>query len=228
MKPARPSMPRLFVEGKDDLYAIIGLLERHGIPMDTNRRPLELIAAKGPVSQAEGIDSLFGLMKPSIQAATEHPVGFVIDTDTSISDRWNEVCGKLKASGLNSPENCPSGGYIGKLPDYPFPVGVWMMPDCRKDHGTLEHLLHTLIPVEDPVWPLASQSTDQAKGLGAKFREVDQLKAKIHCWLAWQKTPGQPYGTAITSRFLGADSQEARAFLAWLKKLFQLDSLKLD
>ena len=116
---------------------------------------------------------------------------------------------------------CPIAGYIDQLPSYPHPFGIWMMPDCRRDHGKLEHLLETLIPKGDVLWPHADASTSKAAELGARFR--DHEKARIHCWLAWQEEPGKPFGTAITAKFLGHDSPEAIAFLRWLGRLFQLE-----
>lgn len=99
------------------------------------------------------------------------------------------------------------------------------MPDCVLDHGKLEHLLKTLVPSGDPLWPLAESSTDAAQATGAKFRDVDRVKAVTHCWLAWQKDPGVPIGRAVTSEYFRHDSPEAKAFLGWLKKLFNLSGL---
>jgi hypothetical protein len=46
------------------------------------------------------------------------------------------------------------------------------------------------------------------------------IKARIHTWLAWQENPGLPFGTAITARYFGADSQEALKFVNWFNLLF--------
>ncbi len=45
----------------------------------------------------------------------------------------------------------------------------------------------------------------------------------IHTWLAWQREPGRPYGTAISERFLDPNVAEARVIAAWLRKLFHPD-----
>jgi hypothetical protein len=41
-----------------------------------------------------------------------------------------------------------------------------------------------------------------------RFGPLAEPKAIIHTWLAWQKEPGKPLGTAITARFLDPNVAE--------------------
>lgn len=218
-------IPILVVEGTDDLFTIAELLQRYGVDMSEGQRPFEIKVAKDPKTKAEGVVPLIALMADAIRNAIGKPIGFVLDVDIRAADRWREVCAVLQPLGVSPPQNCPSTGYTGLLPDRQVPFGVWMMPDCVSDHGKLEHLIKSLIPAEDRIHPLATNSTDEAKRLGALFRPVDRDKAIVHAWLSWQRDPGVPFGTAINREFLGKDSPEARAFLLWLKQLFTLDAL---
>lgn len=218
-------IPTLVVEGNNDMHVIISLMRRHGINMDDGVRPIELKIAKDPSTKAEGVVPLLANMGDAIRNATDRPIGFVFDVDLSCDKRWEEVCACLKSAGITPPAKCPADGYVGQVPGYPHPCGVWMMPDCVLDHGKLEHLLKTLVPAGDPLWPLAESSTKDAKAKGAKFRDVDLIKATTHCWLAWQEEPGVPFGRAVTSNYFGHDSAEAKAFLRWLKNLFNLNGL---
>ena len=54
------------------------------------------------------------------------------------------------------------------------------------------------------------------------LKPLDEPKAVIHTWLAWQKEPGRPFGTAITARFLDPNVPEVDVLVAWLKRLFFL------
>ena len=56
------------------------------------------------------------------------------------------------------------------------------------------------------------------------FEQVDEPKALIHTWLAWQSNPGRPFGTAITAGFLNPDVAAAATFAAWLRNLFFADA----
>lgn len=219
-------LPTLHVEGKDDLFTIAELLQRHGVDMSPANRPLQILIAKDPVTNAEGVAPLLASMSDAIRNATDRPIGFVLDVDIDLADRWSAVCSQLCLAGLTPPSTCPVDGYFGQLANYPFQVGVWLMPDCVSDHGKLEHLLKTLVPAGDPLWPHAESSTDQATALGALFGAAARDKALIHCWLAWQSEPGVPYGTAINAKFFGHNSPEARSFLRWLKALFNLSGLQ--
>lgn len=219
-------IPSLIVEGSNDKFVIIALLTRHHVKMDDAVRPIQLIVAKDAKTEAEGSVPLLANMTDVIRLATDRAIGFVLDVDLKTQDRWKKVCECLTAAGLSPPPECPSDGYIGVVPGRTHPCGVWMMPDCVLDHGKLEHLLKTLVPAGDTIWPIAESSTDNAMAKGAKFREVDRIKAITHCWLAWQEKPGAPFGRAVTSEYFLHDSTEAKAFLNWLKRLFNLTDLR--
>jgi hypothetical protein len=228
-------LPVLFVEGKDDTSVVSNLLRRHGI--DTARGDAHLrIQDKGDV------DSVLETMAEAIKANTDRPVGFVVDIDIVVTDRWAAVRDKISLAGGDSPAGCPAEGFIGQLIDYPHPFGVWLMPDCASDGGKLEHLIGTLIPSDDPLWDHAKDSTDTARSkiewmngeLEAKgsadrwerFRDVDTIKAQIRAWLAWQREPGIQLGAAINDRILKCDSPVAIAFLKWVRKLYGFAELE--
>ena len=73
---------------------------------------------------------------------------------------------------------------------------------------------------EDALFPIAETSTAEARRHGAEFPEADHRKAVLHAWLAWQQSPGLPYGTAIKAGFFRDDSPAALAFVDWYRRLF--------
>ncbi len=79
-----------------------------------------------------------------------------------------------------------------------------------------------LVAADDPLIDHATTATATAKQLGAKFSKPDTKKATLHTWLAWQKEPGKPYGTAIRARYFRVDSPAAQQFVAWFKRLFTI------
>ena len=102
-----------------------------------------------------------------------------------------------------------------------FKVGIWLMPDNRSI-GALEHFIEKLIPGSDPCWDYAHEAASAARGRygGVACPEKDHLKSRLHTWLAWQREPGRPFGTALTASILSHDSPEALAFLRWFQRLF--------
>lgn len=214
--------PQLHVEGPNDLHAIANFLKRHNIDTAEATREFDITCSN---RRANNLEALLESMPDTIRAARNRAVGFVLDTDIRCEDRWKAVAYRLSQAGIAPDPECPKTGYTGRIADYPeaHRVGVWLMPDCSQDHGKLETFLKTLIPSEDKLWSLAENSTDQAKKLGANFSDPDNLKAVIHCWLAWQKEPGQPFGVALNAKyFSNVRSPAALAFLSWLTKLFDL------
>ena len=55
-----------------------------------------------------------------------------------------------------------------------------------------------------------------------RYPNRHRSKALIHTWLAWQQNPGRPMGTAIKAGYLQHDAPIALAFVAWLRRLFEI------
>ena len=66
-----------------------------------------------------------------------------------------------------------------------------------------------------------SEIPGQDQDAGARFTESDTIKARIHCWLAWQIEPGQPFGTALTAATFQHNAAIAVRFVEWMQRLFR-------
>ena len=161
-------------------------------------------------------------MRAEVTTSNDKAIGFVLDADGASEDRWRSVRTRIDGLGLNLPNKIPKGGFVGKTnDDYKARVGVWMMPDNRRS-GAIEEFLQDLIDNGDALLQLAETSTTSARGLGAAFPDAKQRKAVLYTWLAWQKRPGVPYGTAIRARYFQHDSLAALAFVDWFRRVFQV------
>lgn len=98
-------------------------------------------------------------------------------------------------------------------------LGVWIMPDNQKS-GTLEDFLRFLVPQPTILFDHVRNSVAAIPEGERRFKPLDEPKAIIHTWLAWQKEPGRPFGTAITARFLDPNVPEVDVLVAWLNRLF--------
>ena len=215
---------QLRVEGGDDNHAIRHLLVRQGIQYDQKPWPawLPCITATG------GKDELLDDVERSVRASSGRAVGFVLDADLRVQDRWQAISTRLRQAGAMPPETIPEDGFVGESAEYRARVGVWLMPDNRQEgeqgEGTLERFLETLVEDADPLLPYAREATTEAKAThGANYPDRDVKKAVLHAWLAWQQEPGLPYGTAIKARFLRHDSPAAEDFVAWFRRVFERD-----
>ncbi len=214
------NISRLHVEGTDDQHSIIHLLQRNGITFDP--LPVDI--------HVEGNDSrLIEAIPVAIKAAKNRSVGFVIDIDTTPTNRWAALRNKVRSiagdfpSLTNSLPTEPSHtGTIIEIPEIRSHVGFWLMPDNRMHGGKLENLLDTLVTPGDPLRSIAEIAANQSRLYGAEFAPQDQIKATLHTWLAWQKEPGRPYGTAIKARYFGNNSPVAIDFVSWFKVLFAI------
>lgn len=207
--PSTDRPHRLLVEGPDDKWAIIALLERHGLSFDAPWMP--------HVHDAEGVDGL--LMASPIDAKNHPRLGIVLDADLDVASRWQALRDRLRGVDIDVPASPPRQGLTmpGFFRDYR--LGVWLMPDNHST-GMLEDFLARLIAPGEPTWAHACEATTRARELGAPLSALHQSKGALHAWLAWRDVPGKPFGTAITARYLQHDTPEALAFLAWFQGLF--------
>ena len=205
------SRRRLLVEGPDDLHCVIHLMRRHGADWDKPDGSLPFVETRG------GFEQLRAGISSSLFKSAE-AVGVLVDADTDAIARWASIRDRLRQVEVDLPSAPVRGGWVGQSGMGPR-CGVWMMPNNAVP-GILEDFLHTLVPVDDPCWTHAESSTVAARALGAPFPTNAHSKAVLHTWLAWQHEPGQPFGQAITATVLRADSDLARAFVDWFRRVF--------
>ena len=205
----------LLVEGVDDEHVMKHLCGNHGIPH------LDEIKEHG------GAPNLLESVPVRIKASEEGDiVGIVIDADTNLRTRWQSIRDRITTMGYeNAPEAPVPGGTIINPPDGTLlpRLGIWVMPDNRTD-GILEDSLRFLVPRPSVLLDHAENSVADIPEGERRFRpREDEPKAVIHTWLAWQREPGRPFGTAITERFLDSNVAEARVIASWLRRLFYPD-----
>ena len=137
-----------------------------------------------------------------LNALTQRPemeiVGVVIDADSNPEGRWQSIQSKLQNS-----------QYV--LPSAPDPDGTIV--------EAVEDFCRELAPADAIAF--SEQCVIQAKEREfATFKDVHQSKAVVHTYLAWQDEPGKPLGQSITSQVLEPETEIARRFVDWLKRLF--------
>ena len=200
----------LLVEGTDDEHVLKHICGNRGI------------TRLDEVRTHDGAPDLLTAMVSQLQASTgeEDVIGVVIDADKDLGCRWRSVCGRFLQAGYTDlplqPD--PTGTIIEPSIDSPLPrAGVWIMPD-NNAAGILEHFLRSLVPQQDILF---AHATDIVESLPVQgFGNNDKPKAVMHTWLAWQSTPGRPYGTAITAGFLDPNAPDADVLVSWLNRLF--------
>ncbi len=200
----------LLVEGTDDEHVLKHICGNRDIPHLDEVRPHE--------NDYDLLDDFSTRLKASSEEGDV--VGVVIDADKNPAGRWQSIRDHLiKAGYEHVPLQAALDGTILNPPGYSLlpRVGAWIMPD-NQSRGKLEHFLRFLVPDGDD---LIDHATQVVEGIAApRFRDKDKLKAVMHTWLAWQGSPGRPYGTAITAGFLDANAPHADALTSWLNRLF--------
>lgn len=200
----------LLVEGTDDEHVLKHICGNRNIP-----------DLDGVVPHKNDID-LLDDFTVRIKTSTEEGdvLGVVIDADKEPSGRWQSIRNRLLEAGYeNVPDKADSIGTIVEPPDRSIlpRVGVWIMPD-NVSQGKLENFLRHLVPEDDDLIARATDVVDNLRD--RRFRCIDKIKAVMHTWLAWQKSPGRPYGTAITAGYLDANAPLANQIVDWLNRLF--------
>lgn len=201
----------LLVEGDDDRRVIENIYRKRGI------------ATPNEVKTHDGVEDLLRSLPIQLAASTEEGdvVGVVIDADKDVKSRWQAISKRLSDAGYDHVPSEPD--LKGTILDSPegsiLPTaGVWVMPN-NQDCGKLENFLMSLVPKQDTLFAHATEVVDKLPE--KRFGQKDQVKALMHTWLAWQESPGRPYGTAIGASFLDATAPAADGLVSWLNRLSQ-------
>ncbi len=205
-----PGSNALLVEGVDDEHVLrhIGIVR--GIS--------SLFEVQNLAGSANLLEHIPTRLEASI--GNDDIVGIVIDADASPYSRWQSIRNILTRAGYREVPPTPNqNGTIMEPPvEPPLPrVGVWIMPDNQAP-GKLENLLRLMVPETDTLIGYATDVVDDIPE--QRFTQNDKPKAVMHTWLAWQREPGRPYGTAITHRFLDPDVPQVDVLVSWLERLF--------
>lgn len=198
----------LLVEGPDDRMVISRFSQRHSIAGE--------FAVKDVGGYPEVRKTLKAILKFEDDEKRKERIGVVVDADERPRERWQSICEVLRGYGYHPPKEPDNRGVVLSDEERPI-VGIWMMPD-NSIAGKLEHVVAFLVHPEDSVW---AHGLDSIRGLPERrFREIDEAKARIHTWLAWQDEPGIQMSQAITKGLLSYETEATQNFIAWLNRVF--------
>lgn len=194
----------LLVEGPDDKHVIRHLCNRHP------EIPDFYIHDRGSVN------GVLASIDPELRSPGRVALGILVDSDDTPQSRWDEVASRLRRAGIQPTPAPDAAGTI--IDGGPARVGVWLMPDNQAP-GELEDFVTQMIPIGDPVWPLARQYIAGIPPSARKVAAGKTLRAQLHSWLAAREDPRQ-IGLAIRTRDLAIDGELCQKFVAWLTRLF--------
>lgn len=198
----------LLVEGNDDCHVILALCKHFEIP-----EVFGLYQCGGYTELLKRLNALI------LQADGPEIIGVVVDADSpDVMVRWRQLKNKPELKGYLLPEVPIADGLIVPGQKGRPRLGVWLMPDNRNP-GMLEDFLIELAPQDGIEAARNCIANAQNKEL-TSFKKVHLSKAVIHTYLAWQDEPGRPLGQAVTVQVLQPNTQTAKAFVDWLKRLF--------
>lgn len=202
---------RIIFEGPDDKHVVMNLLYNHCLGND---RLDSIFTPK----EKKGIDNLIDTLKEEIKATDLGRLGVILDADTNLANQWARVTRVLDECGCKEVPPSPSGdGTVVETIDGKK-IGIWVMPDNKKD-GALEDFLGILIGEDDSLWPKAQADVNNIPERDRRFKETYLSKAQVHTWLAWQEEPGTRMGETFKKKYLNPEHPQAQAFVDWIKRL---------
>jgi hypothetical protein len=213
-----PNKNMLLVEGATEKRLIPELIEKRGMQwVNGSGQHLVTIKDYGGITNLLAPDEIETALKSSNLEA----LGLIFDADGMHNEikRLSAVRDRCAKFGCLLPESLDTSGFVTQL-ESGVRFGVWMMPN-NTDAGMLETFLHSLVPDADSdIYVHSLKAVNDARSLGAKFKDCHLDKAQIHTWLAWQDPPGCQLHEAIKFKVLDATSTKADAFEMWFRNLF--------
>lgn len=211
--PVSDSHPRiLLVEGPDDKHVVIHLSERNGL------------AQNFIIVEKEGKDPLLDSIEVEVDIPGRTALGIMLDANDDLDARWQAVSDRLnrlrqEEDHFDLPELPPQPDPSGTIIEGRLRIGIWLMPDNRST-GELEDFVGSMIPSDDPVWPLSEAYIEGIPPAERKFALGKIQRAKVHAWLAAREAP-RPMGLAIMAGDLDTNTADSTTFVDWLRTLFQ-------
>lgn len=214
-KRPRVAQRVLLVEGKDEQRLLPELLELGGIAWPDRSPPIW-------IEEKDGVEKVLedGSIEAELQASGLQSLGIVVDANGDPGGRWTRIRTILTSLLPTFPQENAPEGVIHESSDGRR-VGVWLMPDNVRS-GMLETLLLSIRGGDSAVGQYAFAACDEARRLGAPFREPHRDKAALHTWLAWQDPPGQQMHIAMKMNKLPVLGSAAESFVTWVKTLHRL------
>ncbi len=201
----------LLVEGVDDKHVLMHVCGTRKV------------GQLDEITPQDGVDKLLENVPQYLKGTDVEALGILIDADSDLAARWDSLRNLLTdAKYEHVPERPASDGTVLDPPGGTslLPrVGIWIMPD-NQNIGALEDFLLCLVPRGSRLFEHVESSVAAIPEGEQRFAKKDALKAIIHTWLAWQKEPGNPFGTAIKATFLDSTVPQVDVLVSWLKRLF--------
>ncbi|MFM2345026.1 MAG: hypothetical protein RLZZ210_1638 [Pseudomonadota bacterium] len=231
----------LYVEGVNDKHAITQLMLKYNfnnIYYEKEKKPSNLIIKAidetGQTGGIDGINNFLQELDTLIKASKKNSIGIIVDADLSSENRWNSIRDKLLKIGYSEiPKEIPQDGFISNPhSEYNTIIGIWIMPN-NNSKGKIEDFLQYLIPNKEhnKLFAFAQKTINELMpqteliNENNRFKDIDESKALIHTWLAWQDPPAKPFGTAINATIFNSQAPEAINLINWLKKLFNQENI---
>lgn len=221
-KATPPSPQQLLVEGSDDQHVVWQLCVQHALPESF------AVVTPGVMAEAGGINEVFRDIPIRLRQETIRTLGIMADADMNPAAQWLSIRGHLPEPIQKAvPTSAVADGRVSEPVQYlgnQIRIGIWLMPNDMTQGGALEDFALQLIPVRDQLLAKAQATLSEVERLQGveeqRYSTTHRSKALIHTWLAWQRNPGLPMGTAMKAGYLRHDAPLALAFIAWLQRLF--------
>ena len=212
----------LLVEGQDDKHVISSICRKNPASFSVEQLDYTisvnligrgtgfLISEKGNFTQVrDAIDT-------EIRGSGREAVGILVDADSDLEKRWNEVR-EAFPDFIQVPSSPQPDGTIIETEEWPR-TGIWVMPN-NADVGELEDFVLQMIPTNDSVWPSSQSYIDNISMPDRKFSPEKTDKAKLYAWLATRREPSR-MGAAINANDLETNGPLCQSFVSWLTRLF--------
>ncbi len=209
----------LYVEGKD--YYFIGALCRKHFPLPKGLSQTN--AKDGFLKGGGGYDQTLDRFIRAFDTPDLTNIGLIVDADFGkIEGRFAEIIAALsKRLNLDFSKYTLNTEGVTIVENGLPTIGIWIMPD-NVNNGYLEYFVEQLIDETDDILPVVKETVDNLmKQKYCRFTDFKKQKATIYTWLAWQETPGLPFGTALEAKYLNPNKDYLKPFLNWIGKTFQ-------
>jgi len=205
---------QLIVEGKTDLLVIAEFMEKAGVLWPTKNVPVHIVDSVGGPNAPT-------LTKAILKSDLWKNLGIVVDADHDPQAAWQANRNPCSDLFPDIPQKIPvEGCWIGE--NNGKKLGIWIMPGNKREGMLEDFLVESMIHPDNSqaLWEFAKSSTAVARNHGATYSGNHSTKSQIHCWLAWQKGPGNQLHQQIKLNRFNPELGSGPQFVKWFQVLF--------
>lgn len=215
----------LLVEGDADKRFFDAICKSQGLDTEVQVAPPKEVG--GQHNTKQGVIKHLSVLVKQLEDGSIKRLSVVVDADyedehgLGFTRTVEQVTNVVKKLGFDSAKEVDEahGGLVFPHSDGLADLGLWVMPDNRREGMLEDWIKQCIIQAEQPLFQHAVKVIESLAQ--HKFKSIHRSKAEVATWLAWQKLPGRGPYYALEEQLIDSKNALFLGLTNWLAHMFR-------